>query len=51
MDNPEKMEKLLCNSETELEVENLKRPVSTIEIESLNKNLSVNKRTGPDSFT
>ena len=55
MDNLEEMDKLLemhnlpkLNQE---EIENMKRPVTSTEIENVIKNLPTNKRLGPDGFT
>ena len=33
------------------EIENLKRPITNIEIETLIRNLPANKSPGPDAFT
>ena len=55
MDNLEEMDKFLekynfpkLNQE---EIENLKRPITCTEIETVIKNLPANKSPGPDSFT
>ena len=55
MDNLEEMEKFLekynlpkLNQE---EIENLNRPITSTEIETVIKNLTTNKSPGPDSFT
>ena len=55
MDNLEEMEKSLekynfpkLNQE---EIENLNRPITSMEIETVIRNLPANKRPGPDSFT
>ena len=55
MDNLEKMDKFLerynfpgLNQE---ELENIKRPISSNEIETVIKNLPTNKSPGPDRFT
>ena len=55
MDNLEEMEKSLekynfpkLNQE---EIENLNRPITSTEIETVIKNLPTNKSPGPDSFT
>ena len=55
MDNPEEMGKFLerynlprLNQE---EIENMNRPISRNEIETLIKNLPANKSPGPDGFT
>ena len=55
MDNLEEMEKLLewfnfprLNQE---ETENMNRPITSTEIETVIKNLPTNKSPGPDSFT
>ena len=54
MDNMEKMEKFLekynfrkLNQE---EIENLNRPITSIEIKTIIKNLPANKSPGPDGF-
>ena len=55
LDNLEEMDKFLekhnllrLNQE---EVENINRPITSTEIETVIKNLSTNKSPGPDSFT
>ena len=55
MDNVEEMDKFLekynfpkLNQE---EIENLNRPITSTEIETVIRNLPANKRAGPDSFT
>ena len=55
MDNLEEMDKFLekynfpkLNQE---EIENLKRPITSTEIETVIKNLPTNKSPGPDGFT
>ena len=55
MDNLEEMDKFLerynlprLNPE---EMENMKRPITSNEIESVIKNIPTNKSTGPDGFT
>ena len=55
MDNFEEMDKFLekynvpkLNQE---EIENLNRPITSTEIETVIRNLPVNKSPGPDSFT
>ena len=55
MDNVEEMDKFLekynfpkLNQE---EIENLNRPITSTKIETVIKNLSANKRPGPDGFT
>ena len=55
MDNLEEMGKFLemhnlprLNQE---EIENMNRPISSTEIETVNKNLPTNKSPGPDGFT
>ena len=55
MDNVEEMDKFLekynfpkLNQE---EIENLNRPITSTEIETVIRNLSANKSPGPDSFT
>ena len=55
MDNLEEMEKFLekCNFPklNQEETENLNRPITSMEIEILIKNLPTNKSPGPDGFT
>ena len=55
MDNVEEMDKFLekynfpkLNQE---EMENLNRPITSMEIETVTRNLPANKSPGPDSFT
>ena len=55
MDNLEEMDKFLekhnllrLNQE---EIENINRPITSIEIETVTKNLPTNKSPGPDGFT
>ena len=55
MDNLEEMDKFLekynfpkLNQE---EIENLNRPITSTEIETVTRNLPANKSPGPDSFT
>ena len=55
MDNVEEMDKFLekynfpkLNQE---EIENLNRPITSVEIETVIRNLPANKSPGPDSFT
>ena len=55
MDNVEEMDKFLeeynfpkLNQE---EIENLNRPITSTEIETVIKNLPTNKNLGPDGFT
>ena len=55
MDNLEEMDKFLekynfpkLNQE---EIENLNRPITSMEIETVVRNLPANKSTGPDGFT
>ena len=55
MDNVEEMDKLLekynfpkLNQE---EIENLNRPITSTEIETIIKHLPTNKSPGPDDFT
>ena len=55
MDNLEEMEKFLekhnllrLNQE---EIENINRPITSTEIETVIKNLPTNKSSGPDGFT
>ena len=55
MDNLKEMDKFLekynfpkLNQE---EIENLNRPITSMEVETVIRNLSANKSPGPDSFT
>ena len=55
MDNLEEMDKFLekdnFSKRNQGEVENLNRPITSMEIEILIKNLPTNKSPGPDGFT
>ena len=55
MDNLEEMDKFLENYNfpklNQEEIENLKRPFTSMEIETVIRNLATNKSPGPDSFT
>ena len=55
MDNLEEMEKFLekCNFPklNQEEIENLDRPITNTEIETVIRNLPTNKSPGPDGFT
>ena len=55
MDNLEKMDKFLerysLSRLNQEEIENMNRPITSIEIETVIKNLSRNKIPGPDGFT
>ena len=53
MDNLEEMDKFLekHNLQKLEEIENIKRPITSTEIETVNKNLPTNKGPGPDGFT
>ena len=54
MDNLEKMDKFLerysLSRLNQEEIENMNRPITSIEIETVIKNLSRNKIPGPDGF-
>ena len=55
MDNLEEMDKFLENYNfpklNQEEIENLNRPITTMEIETVIRNLPANKSPGPDGFT
>ena len=55
MDNLEEMDKFLekCNFPklNQEEIENLNRPITSMEIETVSRNLLANKSPGPDGFT
>ena len=55
MDNVEAMDKFLEKYNfpklKQEEIENLNRPITSTEIETVIRNLPANKRAGPDSFT
>ena len=55
MDNLEEMDKFLekynCPKLNQEEIENLNRPITSIEIETVIRNLPANKSSGPDDFT
>ena len=55
MDNLEEMDKFLEKYNfpkmNQVGIENLNRPITSTEIETVIKNLSINKRPGPDGFT
>ena len=55
MDNLEGMEKFLekynFSKLNQEEIENLNRPITSMEIETVIRNLPANKSPGPDSFT
>ena len=54
MDNLEEMDKFLekCNFPklNQEEIENLNRPITSMEIETVSRNLLANKSPGPESF-
>ena len=55
MDNLEEMDKILGKHNlprlNQEEIENINRPITSSEIETVIKNLSINKSSGPNSFT
>ena len=55
MDNLEEMDKFLekhnLPRRNQEEVENINRPITSTEVETVIKNLPTNKRPGPDGFT
>ena len=55
MDNVEEMDKFLEKynfpKQDQEEIENLNRPITSMEIETVIKNLPANKSPGPDGFT
>ena len=55
MDNLEEVDKFLEKHNllrlSQEEIENINRPVISTEIETVIKNISTNKRPGPDGFT
>ena len=55
MDNLEEMDKFLENDNlsrlNQEEIENMNRPITSNEIETMIKNLAANKSPGPDGFT
>ena len=55
MDNLEEMDKLLEKNNfaklNQEETENLNRPITSIEIKTVIRNLPTNKSPGPDDFT
>ena len=55
MDNVEEMDKFLekynIQKLNQEEIENINRPITSTEIETVIRNLSANKSPGPDGFT
>jgi len=55
MDNLEEMDKFLekynLSKLNQEGIENLNRPITNTEIETVMKNISTNKSSGPDGFT
>ena len=55
MDNFEEMDKLLEKYNfpklNQKEIENVNRPITSIDIENIIRNLTANKSPGPDGFT
>ena len=55
MDNLEEMDKFIEKynfpKQNQEEIENLNRPITSTEIETVIRNLPANKRRGPDGFT
>ena len=55
MDNVEEMDKFLekynCPKLNQEEIENLNRPITSTERETVTRNLPTNKSRGPDGFT
>jgi len=50
MDNVEEMDKFFPKLDQE-EIENLNRPITSTEIETVIRNLPANRSSGPDGFT